>query len=146
MAIQSILLDPNAQYLSDDAVVAKVNAASDNITRAGSVDAAARPIAAGEVTATELGAGAVTEAKIGAGAVTEAKVGAGAVTEAKIGAGAISAAKVATGVAKTNLDAMADTARGYIKTSPAVGQFRVIALERDADGKIKTEYDDVAIE
>ncbi len=59
--------------------------------------------------------------------------------------GEVVAAKLDAGVAKTNLDAMTDTARGYVKTSPTSGQFRVVAVERQADGKLKIEYDDVAV-
>ncbi len=105
MALQSLVLDPNAAAYTDDQIVGKINTATAQITRASSVAAAARPIASGEVTNTHLTAG----------------------------------------VAKTNLDAMADTARGYIKTSPTTGQFRVIAIERQADGKAKIDYDGVAV-
>lgn len=105
MAIQSMVLDPNAAAYTDDQIVGKVNAASTQITRAGSVAAAARPIATGEVDNTAL----------------------------------------ASGAAKANLDALADTARGYIKTSPATGQFKVVSVERQADGKLKATYDDVAV-
>jgi hypothetical protein len=100
-----MVLDPNAVAYTDDQIVGKVNAASAQITRAGSVAAAARPIASGEVDNTAL----------------------------------------AAGVAKSNLDAMTDTGRGYIKTSPTTGQFKVIAIERDATGKLKSDYDDVAV-
>ena len=105
MAIASMTLDPNAAAYTDDEIVGKVNTATANITRAGSVAAAARPIVDAEVTSAKLDAG----------------------------------------VAKVNLDAMADTARGYVKTSPTTGQFKVVALERQADGKLKVEYDDVAV-
>lgn len=54
MAIQSFQLDPNAVAYTDNEIVGKVNAAAVNISRAGSVEAAARPIAEGEVGATEL--------------------------------------------------------------------------------------------
>lgn len=105
MAIQSMTLDPDATTYSDNDIVAKVNTATAQITRASSIAAAARPIASGEV----------------------------------------DSSKLASGAAKSNLDAMADTARGYIKTNPTTGQFRVIAIERQADGKAKFEYDDVAV-
>ena len=105
MAIQSFQLDPNAVVYSDDDIVSKVNAASTQITRVSSVAAAARPIAALEVTSGMLGAG----------------------------------------VAKANLDSMTDTARGYIKTSPAAGEFKVVNLQRDATGKLDVDYDDVAV-
>jgi hypothetical protein len=115
MAIQSMILDPNAAAYTNDEIVAKINAATANITRASAVAAAARPIAALEVTGAMIAANAVTNAKLAAAA------------------------------AKDNLDAIADTARGYIKTSPVTGQFRVIAIERKADGKLNAQYDDVAV-
>jgi len=114
MAIQSMQLDPNAQSYTDDEIVGKVNSATANITRAGSVDAAARPIAEGEVDTTELAAGAVDNTILD------------------------------TGIAKANLDAMGDTARGYVKTNPTTGEFKVIAIHRDSAGKLDIEYDDVA--
>ncbi len=105
MATQTMTLDPNAQAYTDDEIVGKVNAASDDITRAGSVSAAARPIEATEITNTEL----------------------------------------ADGAAKANLDEMLATARGYIKTSPAAGEFKIIGAHRDAAGKLAIAYDDVPI-
>lgn len=104
MAKQSLVLDPNAQAYTDDQIVGKINTAAAQITRASSVAAAARPIAAGEVGNTQLAAAA----------------------------------------AKANLDAMSETTRGYIKTDPAAGQFAILSLERQADGKLKVDYDDVA--
>lgn len=115
MAIQSFQLDPNAQSYTDNEIVGKVNAATANITRASSVDAAARPIAANEITETEIDAGAVTNAKM------------------------------ASGASKDNLDAMGDTERGYVKTDPQTGEFPVIAVQRDAAGKLDIDYDDVAV-
>lgn len=107
MAIQSMTLDPNAAAYTNDEIVAKVNAATTQITRAGSVAAAARPLSTGEVESTAL----------------------------------------ASGVAKANLDAMTDTARGYIKTSPTTGEFPVISIQRGTiatGGKLDADYDDVA--
>ena len=105
MAIQSFQLDPNAQAYTDNEIVDKVNAASNQITRANSVAQAARPLIAGEVTNTQLSGGA----------------------------------------AKDNLDAMAATAREYVKTSPVTGEFRVINIQRDATGRLDIDYDDVAV-
>lgn len=115
MAIASFQLDPNAASYTDDEIVGKINSATATITRASSVDAAARPIAAGEVDTTELAAGAVDNTIL------------------------------ATGVAKSNLDAMADTARGYIKTAPSAGEFPVVNIQRDSTGKLDVDYDDVAV-
>jgi hypothetical protein len=53
--------------------------------------------------------------------------------------------ELAAGVAKTNLDAMADTARGYIKTSPTSGEFPVVNIQRDATGNLDIDYDNVAV-
>lgn len=103
MAIQSFQLDPNAASYSDDEIVGKVNAATATISRAGAVDAAARPIGAGEIGESEL----------------------------------------AADVAAANLDAMADDARGYVQTAPAVGEFPVVAIQRDASGNLDISYDDV---
>lgn len=115
MAIVQMLLDPNAAAYTDDEIVGKINTASAQITRASSVAAAARPIGTGEVGTTELAAGAVDNTKL------------------------------ASTAAKDNLDALADTARGYIKTDPAAGQFKVVAVQRAADGKLEVDYDNVAV-
>ncbi len=115
MAIQTQFLDPNAQSYTDDQIIGKINTGTANITRAGSVDAAARPIASGEVGATEIAANAVTVSELAATA------------------------------AKDNLDAMGDTARGYIQTKPVTGQFPVTAIQRHTDGTFEQSYDDVAI-
>ena len=114
MAIQKVSIDPNAIALSDNAVVAKVNAATTQITRAGCVSAVARPIETAEVGTTELAAGAVDNTILAAAA------------------------------AKANLDAISPELRGYVATNPAAGEFIVTSLERKADGHIEFAYDDVA--
>lgn len=107
MALASFTIDPAAEVLSGDEIVAKINDdTSTTISKAGVVTAAARPIEAGEVTNTEL----------------------------------------AVAAAKANLDALADIARGYMKTDPAVGQFPIISAQRTAAGLLEVDYDDVAIE
>ena len=115
MAIQSFQLDPNAASYTDDQIVDKVNTATTTISRASAVDAAARPIAAGEVDTTELAAGAVTNTELDASA------------------------------AKDNLDALADSARGYVKTNPQTGEFPVIDIQRAAGGNLDVNYDDVPV-
>jgi len=115
MAIASMVLDPNAVVYTDDEIVGKINTATANITRASSVSAAARPITAGEVDETALGSGAVTNTKL------------------------------ASTAAKDNLDALSDTARGYIKTAPTTGEFKVVSVQRDSTGKLDIDYDDVAV-
>ncbi len=95
MGLETFVIDPSAEALTPDEVVAKVNAATSDITRASSVTAAARPIEALEVDTAELAAGAVTNPKIGALAVDSAELAADAVTEAKIEALAVSSGKIA---------------------------------------------------
>lgn len=115
MAIQSFQLDPDAQFLTDDQIVAKVNAAADNITRAGSVEPTARPIEVGEVGTDEIEDGSVTATDLDANA------------------------------ARDSLRALPDTARGFVQTNPVVGEFPIIAVQRDAAGDLDVEYDDVPI-
>lgn len=61
MAIQTQYLDPNAASYTDNEIVDKINAASNAITRANAVSAAARPIAAAEITNTELASSAAKD-------------------------------------------------------------------------------------
>ena len=106
MALQSFVIDPLAEVLTGDEIVAKINTdTTTTITKAGVVAAAARPIVDAEITA----------------------------------------AKVAVGVAKANLDAVAATARGYVKTLPVIGQFPVVATQRTATGQLEVTYDNVPI-
>uniref|UniRef100_A0A6M3M4G6 Uncharacterized protein n=1 Tax=viral metagenome TaxID=1070528 RepID=A0A6M3M4G6_9ZZZZ len=116
MAIASFQLDPNAVSYTDDQIVGKINSATADITRADSVAAAARPIGALEITNSHI--------------ATDA---------------AIPASKLASTAAKDNLDALADTARGYIKTDPTTGEFTVVSIQRDSTGKLDVDYDDVAV-
>ena len=63
--------------------------------------------------------------------------------------GEVTNTELAEGVSKANLDAMADTARGYIKTSPTTDEFPVISIQRGTvatGGKLDADYDDVPIE
>ena len=139
MAIQTMVLDPNAQSYTDDQIVGKVNSATAQITRASSVAATARPLADGEVATAKIAAGAI-KAKL-----TAEADGSKLTTSEMAAAAGIVNAQVATGQAKANLDAMTDTARGYVKTSPTSGQFKVVAVQRDSTGKLAVSYDDVAV-
>lgn len=112
MALVTVTLDPDAEYLSADAVIAKINAAVAQITRGGCVHKNARPIEAKEVGTTEINDNAVGHGQC---SVT---------------------------LAKDNLDAMVDVNRGYLKTSPTSGEYKIISAQRAADGKIEITYDD----
>ncbi|MBA7546472.1 hypothetical protein ES705_38864 [subsurface metagenome] len=72
MAIVRILLDPNAVPYTDDEIVGKINTAEANITREGSVEAAARPIEDAEVVASKVADGV---AKANLDAMTELERG-----------------------------------------------------------------------
>jgi hypothetical protein len=132
-------LDPNAVAYTDDQIVAKVNSATTSITRAASVSAAARPIADGEVAAAKLAAGAIKTK------LTAETDGDKLTTTELAAAAGVTNAQVATGQAKANLDAMTDVARGYIKTGPTTGEFKVVSIQRDAAGKLDIDYDNVAV-
>lgn len=83
--------------------------------------------------------------KINTAAAQITRASAVAAAARPIAAGEVGSTELAAGVAKANLDSMADTARGYIKTSPTSGQFKIVSIERQADGKAKIDYDDVAV-
>jgi hypothetical protein len=139
MTTQIMTLDPNAQSYTDNQIVGKINTASDQITRASSVAAAARPIGSGEIDDGKIATGAI-KTKLG-GEVDGNKL----VSASLAAAAGVTNAQITTGQAKANLDAMTDIARGYIKTSPVATQFKVIAAQRGADGKLEVSYDDVAV-
>jgi hypothetical protein len=103
MAIVRILLDPNAVPYTDDEIVGKINTATAKISRAESVEAAARPIVDEEVTNLKLSSDA----------------------------------------AKLNLDAMEELERGYIKTNPQTGEYKVTGLQVAANGKVAVDKSDV---
>lgn len=116
MALQIITFDPAAApALTPDEVVAKVNAAATDITRAGSVDPAARPIELAEVGTAELAAAAVT------------------------------AVKLSSAAARDNLDALPHVDRKYVRTNPVAGQYKIIHFQRNNVGLLEVEYDDVAV-
>lgn len=129
MAMASFQLDPNAQAYTDDEIVGKVNAAAVNITRAGSVEATARPIETGEVGATELAAEEYTTAE-----------------QTKLGTIEDSATADQTGAEiRDAIKGLADTVREIVLTDPQSGEFPVIAVQRQADGRLDVDYDDVAV-
>ena len=139
MAIVNMVLDPNAAVYTDNEIVGKINSATANITRAGSVESTARPIADSEVTDAKIAAGAI---KTKLGAETD---GNKLVSASLAAAAGVTNAQVATGLAKDNLDALTDTARGYIKTGPTSGEFKVVSIQRDVNGKLDIDYDNVAV-
>ena len=62
-----------------------------------------------------------------------------------IAADSVGDTELTASAAKDNLDALGDTARGYIKTDPAVGEFPVVSIQRNVAGKTEVDFDDVPI-
>ena len=128
MAIVKDYLDPNAAAYTDDEIVGKVNAATANITRASSVAAAARPIATGEVGATELADEAYTSTE-----------------KTKLGTVEDSATADQTGAeVRDAIVGLADDDRQIIISRPTTGQFKIYAQQRHTDGKTEVERSDTA--
>ena len=153
MAIEKVYLDPNATTYTDDEIVGKVNTATANITRASSVAAAARPIGALEVTATELAADAVTNAKVAAGAAIDAdKLADGttnkvysATEKTKLGTVEDNAAADQTGAEVRDLVVgLADDDREIVISRPTAGQKKIYAIQTHTDAKTEVEQSDTA--
>ncbi|MBA7556807.1 hypothetical protein ES705_49527 [subsurface metagenome] len=160
MAIETLLLDPLAVPYTDDEIVGKVNAAAINISRAGSVEAAARPIAEGEVGTTEL----EHESFLAAEKAKLEGVEAGAKDDqsgAEIKSAYEAEENAFTDVKNTKLNgveenakddqtgaeirdavvAIPDTERKIIVTNPISGQYKVTAVQVTADDKIAVSKD-----
>ena len=128
MVIQSAKLDPNAASYTDDEIVGKVNSATANITRAAAIDGAALS----GVDLDDIGDGATNK---GYTATEQSKL-----------SGIDEGAKVDQSGADIRdlILALSDTERGLVVTDPTTGQFKIVSIERDPDGKINIKYDDVA--
>ena len=126
MGIEKVYLDPNAAAYTDDEIVGKVNTAAVNITRAGSVDAAARPIAVGEVGATELADESYTSGE-------QTKL-------AGIDAGA-EVNPTATEI-RDSIVGLADDDRQIVISRPTSGQKRIYAIQTHTDAKQEVEQSD----
>ena len=128
MAIEKVYLDPNAQSYTDNQIVGKVNTATSNITRASSVAAAARPIVAGEVGATELADEAYTSTE-----------------KTKLTGIEASATADQTGAeVRDAIVGLADNARKIVISRPLTGQKKIYAVQTHSDGKQEIEQSDTA--
>jgi len=124
MAIQSFQLDPNAQSYTDDEIVGKVNTATAQISRADAVAGAAL----GDCDTDDLAEGAGNLYDTGAPPTDDEVVA------------AINNASAAI----TREAALSQDDLKIVKTNPVGGEFQVKNIQRDADGKLDIEYDDVA--
>lgn len=128
MAIEKVYLDPNAAAYTDDEIIGKVNTATANITRAGSVEATARPIESGEVGVTELAGEEFTTAE-----------------QTKLGAVEDSATADQTGAeVKDLIVALVDDEREIIISRPTTGQKKIYAIQTHSDAKQEIEQSDTA--
>lgn len=120
MALVSMQLDPNAASYTDDEIVAKVNAASSAITRASAVSADA------------LADGTTNKAYT-------------ATEQSKLSGVEANATADQSGAEIQNaILGLADADRRLIKTDPGTGEFYVLNLQRDANGKLDIDYEGVA--
>jgi len=124
MAIQSMQLDPNAQSYTDDEIVGKVNSATANITRAGSIEGTA--------------ASALDTDDIGEGSSNLYDTGAPP-TNNEIVTGINSATNAITREAALSQDDL-----NIVKSNPAGGEYYIKNIQRDSSGKMDIEYDDVS--
>jgi len=128
MVIQSAKLDPNAASYTDDEIVGKVNAAAVSITRVDAIDGAAL----GDVDLDDIDDSATRLAMSDTELTKLIGIEEGATvdqTDEEI---------------RDLILALPDTERGLVITDPTTGQFKVVSIERDPDGKFNLKYDDVA--
>ncbi len=121
MAKQSLLLDPNAASYTDDQIVAKVNSAIAAITRVGFTDL------------DKISEGSTNKAYTSTEKTKLSSVEANATTDQ-------TGAEIRDAVV-----ALSDADRKIVITEPTTNEFKVISLQRDATGKVKVSYDDVAV-
>lgn len=126
MPLEKIYLDPNAAAYTDDQIVGKVNSADAVITRANSVDPAARPIESGEVGAAELSGEEFTT-----------------IEQTKLGNCNENAEVNPTGTEmKDAIVALPDLDRDILISRPAAGQKKIVAIQTHSDGTTEVEQND----
>jgi len=127
-------LDPNAASYTDDEIVGKVNAATANITRAGSIEGTA----ASDLDTDDISEGTANKYDTGTPPTTTDDLNEGSTN------------KYDTGVPPTATEtmdaivAMADDDREIVITRPITGQFKLYAVERQDDGTYAMERSDTA--
>lgn len=127
MVKQSFLLDPNAQAYTDDEIVGKINVAAVAITRADAIDG----VALGAVDLDDIDDGETRIAMTSGEAAKLEGIEAGATVDQ-------------TGPEIRDLIiAISENERQIVITDPITDEFKVLALSRNPDGKLRIEYDDV---
>lgn len=118
MAIEKVYLDPNAAAYTDDEIVGKVNAATDNITRAGSIEGTA----ASALDSDDIAEGAANF--YGAEANATADQTGAEIRDAVVG--------------------LADDDRQIVISRPTSGQKKIYAIQTHTDAKQEIEQSDAA--
>lgn len=165
MAIQSVQLDPDAQAYTDDEIVGKVNAAAAKVSRANAVEPAAleESVDFQKITQTkedkldgieanakddQSGAEIKTAYEAEANAYTDTKdtklTGIEESAKDDQSGDEIVAAIDAGTDPITREGALSQDDLKIVKTNPVVGEFQIKNIQRQTDGKIDVEYDDVA--
>lgn len=145
--IQSAKLDPGAQVYTDDEIVGKVNAATDPITRVDAIDGAAL----GAVDSDDIAEGAANKYDTGLPPADLDELPDGSTRIATTDAEMSKLAGIAAGAqpdqtgpeVRDLIVGLADLDRQIVITDPTTGQFKVISIERDPDGRFNLKYDDV---
>lgn len=128
MVKQSFVLDPNAQSYTDDQIVGKVNASAVAISRVDAIDGAAL----GGVDMDDIADGTTNKGFTG----TEQTKLSGIAENATVDQTGAEVRDLIVGIAEAD--------RKIVISEPVSGEFKVLAIQRDATGKLKVEYDDVA--
>lgn len=147
MVKQSFLLDPNAQAYTDDQIVAKVNAAAVAITRVDAIDGTAL----GAVDSDDITEGVANKYDTGAPPADLDELPDGTTRKAMAAAEKTKLAGIEDGAkddqtgpeVRDLIVGIAETDRKIVLSEPSSGEFKIIAIQRDPDGKMKVEYDDV---
>lgn len=133
MGIVKDYLDPNATTYSDDEIVDKVNSATANITRAGSIEGTA----ASALDTDDIGEGSSNKYDTGVPPSTTDDLGEGSTN--KYEQGDLSATEI-----RDLIVGMADDDREIVISRPTTGQFKIYAQQRHTDGTTEIERSDTA--
>ena len=128
MAIEKVYLDPNAASYTDDEIVGKVNTATANITRAGSIEGTA----ASALDLDDIGEGSANKH------LTSTK-------DTKLTGIEDSATADQTGAeVRDAIVGLADDDRQIVISRPTSGQKKIYAVQTHSDGKQEIEQSDTA--
>lgn len=148
MAIQEMLLDPNAAAYTDDEIVGKVNAAAANISRENAVESAAVDLSGkdtdnlSEGTANKYDTGTPPSDLDALPDGTTRKAMSDAEKTKLTGIEEEAKADQSGAEIRDAIVALPDTERKIIVTNPQVGENKVISVQRKSTGKLGTKFDD----